>query len=233
MRAADQEAGAAPIGASRQLQTFLFADLAGFAALTEAHGDDHAADLVGAFCAEVGKLLPEHGAEQIKSIGDALMIRVTSAANAIRLAVRIVDEVGGRHGFPAVRVGIHTGAAVAREDDWFGATVNLAARVADAAAAGEVLLTNATRGAATKELKGTQLVERQQVRFKNLSEPVELWAAGLHGRRTASSRLEIDPVCRMAVALERAAATIRRGERTFYFCSAACASAFSRAPTGP
>jgi class 3 adenylate cyclase len=43
---------------------FLFADLAGYTALTEAMGDQDAAALVGDFCESVGALLPEHGAEQ-------------------------------------------------------------------------------------------------------------------------------------------------------------------------
>ena len=53
--------------------TFLFADLSGFTALTEVHGDEQAADLAGDFAAAVRELLPEHGAEHIKSIGDAFL----------------------------------------------------------------------------------------------------------------------------------------------------------------
>jgi YHS domain-containing protein len=109
-------------------QTFLFADLSGFTALTEAHGDEHAADLVGGFCLAVRQLLAEHHAEEVKTIGDALMLRAGDPAAAIRLALRIVHEVGAQHGFPLVRVGMHTGPAVERAGDWFGATVNLAAR---------------------------------------------------------------------------------------------------------
>ena len=114
-------------------QTFLFADLAGFTALTEAHGDDQAADLVGGFCAAVRELLAAHQAREVKAIGDALMLRAVDAAAAIRLGLCIVHDVGAQHGFPLVRVGMHTGPAVERDGDWFGATVNLAARVSAAA----------------------------------------------------------------------------------------------------
>ena len=48
--------------------TFLFADLAGFTALTEAHGDEEAADLVGAFCSEVRHVVGDRGSV-VKSIG--------------------------------------------------------------------------------------------------------------------------------------------------------------------
>jgi adenylate cyclase len=82
-------------------QTFLFADLSGFTALTEAHGDDHAADLVSGFCAAVRGLLAEHEAHELKAIGDGLMIGGVDAAAAIRLGLCIVHDVGAQHGFPS------------------------------------------------------------------------------------------------------------------------------------
>ena len=115
------------------LQTFLFADLSGFTALTEAHGDEQAADLVGGFCVAVRQLLAEHQAFEVKTIGDALMLRTGDTAAAIRLGLCIVHDMGAQHGFPLVRVGMHTGSAVERDGDWFGTTVNLAARVSAAA----------------------------------------------------------------------------------------------------
>ena len=63
-----------------RLATFLFADIAGFTALTEAHGDDHAADLVARFCEAVHGVLPEYDARTVKSIGDAVFIRVPEPA---------------------------------------------------------------------------------------------------------------------------------------------------------
>lgn len=86
--------------------TFLFADLAGFTALTEAHGDDQAADLVGEFSARVRELLPEYGGEDMKTIGDAVMLRCDSANQAIGLGMRIVEEIAAMPGFPVVRVGL-------------------------------------------------------------------------------------------------------------------------------
>jgi adenylate cyclase len=96
-------------GSGSIAQTFLFADLSGFTALTEAHGDEQAADLVGGFCVAVRQLLAAHQAQEVKSIGDALMLRTGEAAAAIRLGLCIVHDVGAHHGFPLVRVGMHTG----------------------------------------------------------------------------------------------------------------------------
>jgi adenylate cyclase len=60
--------------------TFLFADIAGFTALTEAHGDQQAAELVAEFCRGVQVELPASGGSQMKSIGDALMLRIPDPA---------------------------------------------------------------------------------------------------------------------------------------------------------
>jgi hypothetical protein len=64
----------------------------GFTALTEAHGDEQAADLVGGFCVAVRQLLADHQAQEVKTIGDALMLRSGDAAAAIRLEFCIVHD---------------------------------------------------------------------------------------------------------------------------------------------
>jgi adenylate cyclase len=208
--------------------TFTFADLSGFTALTEAHGDEEAADLVGEFCARVSQLLDRHDGEQVKSIGDALMLRSAHASQAIHLGLDIVEEVGHQHGFPSVRVGMHTGPAVERQGDWFGTAVNVAARVSAAAAGSEVLLTGATRRAAG-ELPDVSLHQRGRQRLRNVAEPVELFAALRAGEHSPEG-LPIDPVCRMAVDPEHAAGRLRHGLAEYYLCSLKCIRAFAQAP---
>jgi adenylate cyclase len=140
----------------------------------------------------------------------------------------VVDDVGRQHGFPSVRVGMHTGPAVERSGDWFGAAVNLAARVSGAAAGGEVLLTDATRDAAG-QLEGIALVERGRQTLKNVTEPVVLVAADPAGERSREG-LAIDPVCRMAVDSEQAAGSLRHDGVDYHFCSLDCARTFAEAP---
>jgi adenylate cyclase len=211
------------------VQTFVFADLSGFTALTEAHGDEQAADLVGGFCVGVRQLLAEHRAHEVKTIGDALMLRTDDAAAAIRLGLCIVHDVGAQHGFPLVRVGMHTGSAVERHGDWFGTTVNLAARVSAAAAGGEALLTAATR-AASGEVEGVELRERGRRAFRNVGEPVLVYAAVRLGMRS-SSGLPIDPVCRMAVDPWHGVGRLTHEGVEYSFCSLGCAGAFAQHPS--
>jgi adenylate cyclase len=220
-------------------QTFLFADLSGFTALTEAHGDEEAADLVAGFFDDVRAILADHGGHEVKTIGDEAMIRCDSASGAIGLALRLVQEVGARHGLPSVRVGLHTGTAAERGGDWFGATVNLAARVSALAAGGEVLLTGASAAAAGSPEGGdlgavwphenVVLVPRGRRELRNVSEPVELFQASCE-RWRSSIQLPIDPVCRMAVDPEHAAGTLAHEGVTYYFCSLKCVRAFAADP---
>jgi adenylate cyclase len=208
-------------------QTFIFADLAGFTALTEAHGDETAADLAAAFCDEVRSLLAVRRAHEVKAIGDALMIRGEEAAAAIELGLEIVERVGARPGFPSVRVGMHTGSAVERDGDWFGGAVNVAARVSAVASGAMVLLTRATRDAAG-DVAGVDLRPHGRQALRNVAEPVEMFRAVRQGVRT--DELPIDPVCRMAVHPAHRAGTLVYGGTEYQFCSFECVRSFAGAP---
>ena len=207
--------------------TFLFADIAGYTALTEAHGDADAAELAASFCRAISELAAAGGGEVVKTIGDAVMVRHGNAANAVSLGLKAAHEVIAGHGFPAVRVGMHHGPAIAREGDWFGGTVNLAARVAAIAAGGEVLLTDAVRECAG-ELEGVEYESRGKQRIRNVAAPVALFAA-IRDDRAAETR-HLDPVCRMLVAEGREAGTFRHHDALYRFCSLECARRFLRDP---
>lgn len=209
--------------------TFLFADLAGFTALTEAHGDEEAADLAAGFFDSVRALLPDHQATEVKVIGDELMIRGEDPAQAVSLGLRIVHEIGARHGFPAIRIGIHTGPAVERDGDWFGSTVNVAARIAGLATGSEVLISDQTRQAAGA-VDGLELEQRGRRELRNIREPVLLFAAVRPAERTERG-LPIDPVCRMAVDPEHCAGSLRHEGGEYHFCSLRCAAAFASRPS--
>jgi class 3 adenylate cyclase len=111
-------------------------------------------------------------------------------AAAIRLGLRITHELMRGYGAPAVRVGLHHGPAIERDGDYFGAAVNLAARVSGEASGGEVLLTASTAARAA-ELDGVLYEARGRRGLRNVREPVELFAAVRAGEshRERSSRV--------------------------------------------
>jgi class 3 adenylate cyclase/YHS domain-containing protein len=214
---------------STATSTFVFADLAGYTALTEAHGDEHAADEAAAFVGAVRQLLTDYDAEEVKAIGDALLLRVAQPVDAVHLAARIIGDLCERDRSLGVRVGMHTGTAVRRGDDWFGSAVNVASRVADLACSGEVLMTAATREAVAGALLPGQLRARGAHELKNLRDPVSIFELAPEGEHRDPA-LPVDPVCRMVVDPSAAAQRATHDGITYYFCSEECAGAFRDGP---
>ena len=154
------------------MHTFLFADLVGFTALSIEQGDERAAEVATRFQREVRALAERHGARVVKSLGDGAMVCADNAGDGVRLGIELAK---GLDGLPPVRVGVNTGPAVERDGDYFGSTVNLAARLSQAARGGEVLLTEGTRTAARR--REARLEERGPRTFRNARDPVVVYAA--------------------------------------------------------
>jgi adenylate cyclase len=208
--------------------TFVFADIAGFTALTEAHGDEDAATLASEFCHDVRRALPEYGGEHVKNIGDAIMLRIPAPSAAVRLGLHITHELMSAHGAPSVRVGLHHGPAACRDGDYFGTAVNLAARVSGEASANDVLMTAATAEIAG-ELAHVLYESRGRRQLRHIPEPIDLVAA-VRADDRAERRLALDPVCRMAVDPEHAAGKLVHRDETHWFCSLECAASFAKDP---
>jgi len=156
--------------------TFLFADLVGFTAYTERVGDEAAADVAVAFQTAAGHLAVDFGCELVKSLGDAVMVRGEDAAGVVALALRIARELREEGWCPELRMGVHSGSAVRRGGDWYGSTVNVAARLADAAGPGEVLISLTTRDLI--DARGPMTIADRGARsFKNVAAPVGVFAA--------------------------------------------------------
>jgi class 3 adenylate cyclase/YHS domain-containing protein len=172
-------------------------------------------------------LLPVHSGEEIKTIGDAIMIRVPEAREAVKLGLEVVHTFHLKPGFPVIHVGMHTGPAVKQGSDWLGASVNIAARVAGAAGGDEVLLTEATHNA-VGDVDGVDLESLGKLRFRNVADPVHVYRAHVQGPRVGG--LPIDPVCRMTVAPELRAGHLLHEGQQYSFCSLKCAAAFAGDP---
>ena len=154
--------------------TFVFADLVGYTALTEEHGDEAAARVAREFRRTMCALSREHGAWQIKSMGDGVMIWSPDAGHAMALAAHTVDESDPAQDLLPVHVGVHTGPAVMRGCDWYGAAVNVAARLATEAEPNEALVSAATRDAA-RGADAPMLSGRRELTLRGVARPVSAW----------------------------------------------------------
>ena len=154
--------------------TFVFADLAGYTALTDRHGDEAVARVAREFRRTVCALSRQHGAWQVKSMGDGVMIWAPDPARAMMLAAQTVEQVGSRGDLLPVRVGVHTGPAVMRGCDWYGGSVNVAARLAAEAAPNQALVSAATQEAADGA-DAPQLAGRSELTLRGVARPVSAW----------------------------------------------------------
>jgi class 3 adenylate cyclase len=132
--------------------TFLFTDLKGSTALYERLGDLNAYALVREHFALLDAAAHQHAGSIVKTIGDAVMAAFSRPADCIAAALHILQMIGRfnrEHGQPAIilKMGAHCGPSIAvtlnENLDYFGQTVNIAARVQSFADAGEICLTEA------------------------------------------------------------------------------------------
>jgi adenylate cyclase len=204
--------------------TFCFVDLAGFTALTEAQGDDDAADVATRF-ADIARSSLGPGDRLVKTIGDAVFVTSPTPGSGIEFVERLLMHTCSQPVFPSLRAGLHFGEAVQRERDVFGAAVNLAARVAAEAYAGEVICTQPIADAAKDQ--DIAVVELGPVPLKNVRKTIELFSLAL---MVGDNATPLDPVCRAPVDRRSAAGRLRYGAVEYWFCSLTCAAAFASNP---
>jgi adenylate cyclase len=147
-----------------------FVDLAGYTRLTEEAGEEEALDLVERFQEDVETTLPSD-ARVIKTIGDEVMVVGSDPASVCDWAVAFQRMPRER---PLPRIGLHWGAVLYRDGDYYGRAVNLASRVGARAAGGEVLVTRPVVESAGRELAFEAVGE---VRLKGFSGATELFLA--------------------------------------------------------
>jgi class 3 adenylate cyclase len=139
----------------RQTRAILFADVVGSSRLYERLGDERALAAVTAALAAMAGAVEGRGGEVVKTIGDAVMASFPAAEGAALAAIDLVARIAAlppvedetRSHRLRVRAGLHFGAALHEQDDYFGDAVNVAARLAEMASAGQILTTADLRDA--------------------------------------------------------------------------------------
>jgi adenylate cyclase len=153
-----------------------FLDLAGYTQLTEELGDRAAAGLAAELAAMAQQTSGRHGGKPVKWLGDGVMLYFDRAVGAVRAALRMVRD-GPALRLPAIHAGVSAGPVVFQDGDYFGRTVNLAARVAAHAAGGEVLATDEVAHEASANDIAFEPIGT--VELKGFSRPVALHRATL------------------------------------------------------
>ena len=151
-----------------------FLDISGYTRLTDERGDEAAAELAATLAGLVRRSSQGHGGQAVKWLGDGVMFFFPDPGQSVLAALDMVAGVAA-HALPPARVGIQAGPVVFQEGDYFGRTVNAAARIAEYARPGEVLVTQDVVDAAD----GTSITftEIGAVELKGISDTLRLHTA--------------------------------------------------------
>lgn len=151
----------------------LFTDLVDFSSWALEAGDEAVIELLGEVSAKSEGPVTDHRGEVVKRLGDGLMAVFTDAGAAAAAAHEAMDAVARldcRGYSPTLRAGLHLGRPRRIGGDYLGVDVNVAARVADAASGGELLVSDA----ALAQLEGAAFESKRKRRFKAKGAPKDL-----------------------------------------------------------
>jgi class 3 adenylate cyclase len=157
-----------------RLPAMCFLDITGYTRLTQERGDAAAADLSTELARLVERTSVKHGGRPIKWLGDGVMFFFKDPGPGVVAALEMVVGVA-EAGLPPAHVGLHAGPVVFQEGDYYGQTVNVAARIADYARPGEVLVSQDVVDAASGV--GVAFREIGPVELKGVGGAMRLHAA--------------------------------------------------------
>lgn len=162
-------------GPERIGRAFMFTDIVRSTDLIGVIGDDAWDDLLTWHDRTLRALFAAHGGEIGHPTGDGFFIAFPDAVSALRCAVevqRVLAEHRRSEGFSlSVRIGVHSGEATKRGDDYGGADVHRAARIAALADGGQILTSRTTKDDAGEEISGEEMGE---VALKGFADPVPI-----------------------------------------------------------
>lgn len=193
----------------------LIADLTGYTALTETHGPHAAADLIDTY----RKLVNESLAGDCRvhqTVGDEVLIVSSEPDCILSTAVMLLKNARGRHLFLQLHGGLHYGKILYRNENYFGTTINLTARIASSAAPGTFYCSSDFIGALQQQ-PPVEFHSKGMFSFKNLNEEKEVFELSQEG----ISGSYIDPVCRMLINKDETVIA-HPHEKDVYFCSEQC-----------
>ncbi len=158
---------------SRQLAAIMFADIVGYTAMMQ-HDETSALTILHHFKNELNLQVKEFGGEIINYYGDGCLITFTNSTNAVSCA-KILQEELRKDPYVPIRIGIHLGEILVEEGNVFGDSVNISSRIESMGVPGVVLLSDTIQ----KQIKNKprfQLTSLGSFEFKNLDEPMEIFA---------------------------------------------------------
>ncbi len=131
--------------------TVLFTDIAGSTAMTQNLGDAVAQQVVRAHNRIVREALTQYNGKEIKHTGDGIMASFSTTSNGVEGSIKIqIDTAKHNENNPDlplhIKIGLNAGEPISEDNDLFGSTVQMAARIVDKAKADEIFVSEVIRG---------------------------------------------------------------------------------------
>jgi adenylate cyclase len=158
----------------RGVEAAVFADLSGYTRLTEDAGDEVAAEVSLSLAQLVSEVGARHRGDVVKMLGDGVLLHFRDPDDAVRASLELVESVRPRR-LPPAHVGVNAGPMIYDEGDYFGRTVNIAARIASQASADQVFVGEGAQRVVTSD--GFRLSEVGRFELKGIADPVMLYEA--------------------------------------------------------
>jgi class 3 adenylate cyclase len=165
----------------------VFADVAGFTAMTERLGDIGAIRVLTRVEELVNRELSRTKGECVKQLGDGFLLAFPSASQAVRGALALREAIGRERakdpGFEvSLRIAVHAGEPLVTGNDLLGHDVNLAARLLEHCKPDRVIVSEAAKELAEKRLRSVTFASRRAVKIRGLSGRTTIYSARPAGR---------------------------------------------------
>jgi adenylate cyclase len=167
-----------PQGLTSDTHVVLFTDIEGSSALASRYGDDHAHEVRRAHDRIVREALNQFRGREVKHTGDGIMAAFGMASSGIDCAVNIQRAIAAynheHEKYPlSVYIGLNAGEPIAENEDLFGTSVDLAARICDYANAGQILISDVVRQLVAG--KRYMFADHGHSDIRGMEEPIRLW----------------------------------------------------------
>lgn len=200
----------------------MMADLTGYTAMTEAHGGASAARMVSKYMELVDSALV--GTSRLhQRIGDQVVILADKANDMLETARRLNKLTSDEHHFLSIHAGLHYGSVFVEDDNLFGSTINIAARIMNIAQRGQILCSQAFLNE-LNEVAPTICIGKHKL--KNVAGDFELFLI----TEKSNTEIFIDPVCHMQIDCSKSDLSLNYNNIDYHFCSTHCRDRFAADP---
>ena len=164
---------------ARRLAAIVFTDIVGYTAITQ-RDEAKAMGTLQRHNSLVRPIIEKHHGREVKTIGDAFLIEFGSALRALQFAIEVQETVSSYDGAAPgedklrLRIGIHLGDVIIRDNDVFGDAVNIASRIQPLAEPGGICVSDQVYGQVRNKIP-YEFIKSEEVHLKNVSYPVDVY----------------------------------------------------------